>query len=126
MSDPASGLNAEQLAAVTLPRQSALIRRCRFGQNRGADHAHCLAAANRPDQPAGRAGSDVYQQGGQEMLARLSAMLPLNTRGMWIGTFHGLCNRLLRTHHRAEAALPEAFQILDSADQLALIKRLKG
>jgi DNA helicase-2/ATP-dependent DNA helicase PcrA len=42
---------------------------------------------------------------------------------MWIGTFHGLCNRLLRTHFR-EAALPQTFQILDSADQLALIKRL--
>jgi hypothetical protein len=36
----------------------------------------------------------------KEMLARLAAMLPINTRGMWIGTFHGLCNRLLRAHHR--------------------------
>jgi DNA helicase II / ATP-dependent DNA helicase PcrA len=34
------------------------------------------------------------------MLTRLSAMLPINTRGMWIGTFHGLCNRMLRAHHR--------------------------
>ena len=45
-------------------------------------------------------------------------MLPINTRGMWVGTFHGLCNRLLRAHHR-EAGLPQLFQILDSADQLA-------
>jgi DNA helicase-2/ATP-dependent DNA helicase PcrA len=59
----------------------------------------------------------------KEMLARLSAMLPINTRGMWIGTFHGLCNRLLRAHHR-EAGLPQTFQILDSADQLSAIKRL--
>jgi DNA helicase-2/ATP-dependent DNA helicase PcrA len=50
-------------------------------------------------------------------------MLPNNTRGMWIGTFHGLCNRLLRTHHR-DAALPQTFQILDSQDQLSAIKRL--
>ena len=42
---------------------------------------------------------------------------------MWVGTFHGLCNRLLRAHHR-EAMLPATFQILDSADQLSLIKRL--
>ena len=42
---------------------------------------------------------------------------------MWIGTFHGLCNRMLRAHHR-EAGLPPAFQILDSQDQLALVKRL--
>src|SRR5690606_6098451 len=59
----------------------------------------------------------------KEMLTRISAMLPINTRGMWVGTFHGLCNRLLRTHHR-DAALPSSFQILDSQDQLAAIKRL--
>ena len=54
---------------------------------------------------------------------RLSAMTPVNTRGMWIGTFHGLCNRLLRAHHR-DAELPQLFQILDTQDQLALIKRV--
>ncbi len=57
------------------------------------------------------------------MMARLSAMLPIDTRGMWIGTFHGLCNRMLRAHHR-DAGLPQTFQILDTADQLRAIKRL--
>src|SRR3546814_11730409 len=59
----------------------------------------------------------------REMLTRLSALLPINTRGLWVGTFHGLCNRLLRAHHR-DAGLIQTFQILDSADQLAAIKRL--
>ncbi|HEX4944767.1 MAG TPA: 3'-5' exonuclease, partial [Usitatibacteraceae bacterium] len=59
----------------------------------------------------------------REMLTRLSAMLPINTRGMWVGTFHGLCNRLLRAHHR-DADLPQLFQILDSGDQLSVVKRL--
>ncbi|HEY8887310.1 MAG TPA: 3'-5' exonuclease, partial [Gallionella sp.] len=59
----------------------------------------------------------------KEMLTRLSAMLPINTRGLWIGTFHGLCNRMLRAHYR-EANLPQTFQILDSGDQLSAIKRL--
>lgn len=59
----------------------------------------------------------------KEMLTRLTAMLPINTRGMWVGTFHGLCNRMLRAHYR-EAGLPQLFQILDSQDQLALVKRL--
>ena len=59
----------------------------------------------------------------KEMLTRLSTMLPINTRGMWIGTFHGLCNRMLRAHYR-EANLPQTFQILDSGDQLSAIKRL--
>jgi DNA helicase-2/ATP-dependent DNA helicase PcrA len=63
----------------------------------------------------------------KEMLTRLSAMLPLSfnnsARGMWIGTFHGLCNRMLRAHYR-DAGLPQLFQILDSADQLAALKRM--
>ena len=54
----------------------------------------------------------------KEMLTRLSAMLPINVRGMWIGTFHGLCNRFLRAHWKM-AALPQGFQILDSADPQA-------
>lgn len=59
----------------------------------------------------------------REMLTRIEAVLPINTRGMWVGTFHGLCNRLLRFHHR-EAGLEQTFQILDSADQLSAIRRL--
>ena len=57
------------------------------------------------------------------MLIRLSALTPVNTRGMWVGTFHGLCNRMLRAHHR-DANLPQLFQILDTQDQLSLIKRM--
>src|SRR6185436_17127377 len=45
----------------------------------------------------------------REMLTRLTAMLPINPRGLWIGTFHGLANRLLRTHHQ-EAGLPRDLQ----------------
>lgn len=59
----------------------------------------------------------------KEMLLRITSMLPINTRGMWVGTFHGLCNRLLRMHYK-EASLPQTFQILDSADQLSLVKRV--
>jgi DNA helicase-2/ATP-dependent DNA helicase PcrA len=42
---------------------------------------------------------------------------------MWVGTFHGLSNRMLRAHYR-DAGLPQLFQIMDTQDQLALIKRL--
>ena len=58
-----------------------------------------------------------------EMRARTDAMLRNGTRGMWIGTFHGLAHRLLRLHWR-EAKLPEGFQVLDSDDQLRLVKRV--
>jgi DNA helicase-2/ATP-dependent DNA helicase PcrA len=59
----------------------------------------------------------------KEMLARLGAMLPIPVRGMWVGTFHGLCNRFLRAHWKL-AALPQSFQILDMQDQLSSVKRV--
>jgi DNA helicase-2/ATP-dependent DNA helicase PcrA len=73
--------------------------------------------------PSGILAVTFTNKAAREMLTRLSAMLPINTRGMWVGTFHGLCNRLLRTHHR-DADLPQLFQILDSGDQQSIIKRL--
>ena len=56
-----------------------------------------------------------------EMRHRVDAQLGGGTRGMWIGTFHGLAHRLLRLHWQ-EAKLPEGFQVLDSDDQLCLVK----
>jgi DNA helicase-2/ATP-dependent DNA helicase PcrA len=73
--------------------------------------------------PIGVLAVTFTNKAAKEMMLRLSAMLPINTRGMWIGTFHGLCNRLLRAHHK-EAGLPSTFQILDTQDQLSAIKRL--
>ncbi len=58
-----------------------------------------------------------------EMRGRVEALLHGATRGMWVGTFHGLAHRLLRMHWQ-EAGLPESFQVLDSDDQLRLIKRI--
>ena len=50
-------------------------------------------------------------------------MLPVAVRGMWIGTFHGLCNRFLRAHWKL-SGLPQSFQILDTADSLSAVKRI--
>ncbi|MBK1671870.1 DNA helicase II [Ectothiorhodospira shaposhnikovii] len=58
-----------------------------------------------------------------EMRGRLESLLGIPPRGLWVGTFHGLAHRLLRTHWR-EAGLPETFQILDSEDQFRLVKRV--
>ncbi|GAB1406460.1 DNA helicase II [Thermomonas brevis] len=58
-----------------------------------------------------------------EMRARIGAQLGGEPRGMWIGTFHGIAHRLLRLHWQ-EAKLPEGFQVLDSDDQLRLVKRV--
>jgi len=58
----------------------------------------------------------------REMRSRVEDILGIPMGGMWIGTFHSLAHRLLRQHYQ-EANLPQAFQILDSDDQLRMIKR---
>ncbi len=117
-------LNEEQLAAVTLPAQSALILAgAGSGKTRVLTTRIAWLVQTGQVSPSGILAVTFTNKAAKEMLTRLSAMLPINTRGMWIGTFHGLCNRLLRTHHR-DAALPQTFQILDSQDQLSAIKRL--
>ncbi|WP_040502195.1 UvrD-helicase domain-containing protein [Herbaspirillum sp. YR522] len=117
-------LNQEQLAAVTLPAQSALILAgAGSGKTRVLTTRIAWLIQTQQVSPAGILAVTFTNKAAKEMTTRLSAMLPINTRGMWIGTFHGLCNRLLRAHHK-DAALPQTFQILDSQDQLSAIKRL--
>ena len=119
-----NGLNPEQTAAVTLPHESALIL-----AGAGSGKTRVLTTRIAYLIHTGQAGPGAIfavtftNKAAREMLTRLAALLPINTRGMWIGTFHGLANRMLRAHHR-EAGLPALFQILDSQDQLAAIKRL--
>jgi DNA helicase-2/ATP-dependent DNA helicase PcrA len=117
-------LNEQQLAAVTLPNQSALILAgAGSGKTRVLTTRIAWLIQTGQVSPQGVLAVTFTNKAAKEMLTRLSAMLPINTRGMWIGTFHGLCNRMLRAHHR-DAGLPSTFQILDSADQLGAIKRL--
>jgi DNA helicase-2/ATP-dependent DNA helicase PcrA len=118
-------LNPEQLAAVTLPdRQHALILAgAGSGKTRVLTTRIAWLIKNGFVSPAGLLAVTFTNKAAREMLTRLTAMLPVNPRGMWIGTFHGLCNRMLRVHHR-DAGLPQTFQILDTADQLAVVKRL--
>ncbi len=124
MSSILDGLNPEQLAAVTLPHQSALILAgAGSGKTRVLTTRIAWLLQTGQISPSGILAVTFTNKAAREMQARLGAMLPLDPRGIWIGTFHGLSNRLLRTHHR-EAGLPRLFQILDSADQLSAIKRL--
>jgi DNA helicase-2/ATP-dependent DNA helicase PcrA len=58
-----------------------------------------------------------------EMRARIEQLVGVSTRGMWVGTFHGLAHRLLRAHWQ-EAGLPQSFQVLDSDDQYRIIRRV--
>lgn len=119
-----AGLNNKQLEAVTLPHQSALILAgAGSGKTRVLTARIAWLIQTGQVSPTGLLAVTFTNKAAKEMLTRITSSLPINTRGMWVGTFHGLCNRLLRAHHR-EAGLPASFQILDIADQLSAIKRL--
>ena len=117
-------LNPEQLQAVTLPEGNALILAgAGSGKTRVLTTRIAWLLQTGQVSPGGLLAVTFTNKAAREMMTRLSAMLPVNVRGMWIGTFHGLCNRLLRAHWKL-AGLPASFQILDTQDQLSAIKRL--
>ncbi|HEY6512531.1 MAG TPA: UvrD-helicase domain-containing protein, partial [Burkholderiaceae bacterium] len=119
-----ANLNPEQLAAVTLPAQPALILAgAGSGKTRVLTTRIAWLLATGQVSPGGVLAVTFTNKAAKEMLTRLTGMLPINVRGMWIGTFHGLCNRFLRAHWKL-AALPQSFQILDSADQQSAVKRV--
>ena len=117
-------LNPEQLAAVTLPNEHALILAgAGSGKTRVLTTRIAWLLSTGQISPGGVLAVTFTNKAAKEMMTRLGAMLPVNVRGMWIGTFHGLCNRFLRAHYKL-ANLPQSFQILDTQDQLSAIKRL--
>ena len=117
-------LNPEQLAAVTLPAHPALILAgAGSGKTRVLTTRIAWLIQTGQLSPGGVMAVTFTNKAAKEMLTRLGAMLPIPVRGMWIGTFHGLCNRFLRAHWKL-AALPQGFQILDSGDQLSAVKRV--
>ena len=107
-SDLLANLNPEQREAVTLPpvnlngqAQSALILAgAGSGKTRVLTTRIAWLIQTGQVSPIGVLAVTFTNKAAKEMMLRLSAMLPINTRGMWIGTFHGLCNRLLRAHHK--------------------------
>src|SRR5205085_9560225 len=119
-----ANLNPEQLAAVTLPARPALILAgAGSGKTRVLTTRIAWLIQTGQVSPGGVMAVTFTNKAAKEMLTRLGAMLPVPVRGMWIGTFHGLCNRFLRAHWKL-AALPQGFQLLDSADQQSAVKRI--
>ena len=117
-------LNPEQYAAVTLPAIHALILAgAGSGKTRVLTTRIAWLLQTGQVSPGSILAVTFTNKAAKEMMVRLQTMLPVNVRGMWIGTFHGLCNRFLRAHYKL-ANLPSTFQILDTQDQLSSIKRL--
>lgn len=117
-------LNEKQSEAVKLQNESALILAgAGSGKTKVLTSRISWLIHNQIVSPNGILAVTFTNKAANEMLSRISSQLGMNPRGMWVGTFHGLCNRFLRLHYK-EANLPQTFQILDSSDQLSAIKRL--
>ena len=118
------GLNPAQREAITAPAGHYLIL-AGAGSGKTRVLTHRIAWLNEVYRvPAhGIFAVTFTNKAAGEMRARADALLRNGSRGMWIGTFHGLAHRLLRLHWQ-DAKLPEGFQVLDSDDQLRLVKRV--
>ncbi|WP_300557621.1 UvrD-helicase domain-containing protein [Limnohabitans sp. Rim8] len=117
-------LNDEQQRAVALPPEHALILAgAGSGKTRVLTTRIAWLLQTSQVSPGGILAVTFTNKAAKEMKLRLQSMLPVNVNVMWIGTFHGLCNRFLRAHHQL-AGLPQTFQILDTQDQLSAVKRL--
>ena len=119
------GLNPAQAEVVSAPPQDLLVLAgAGSGKTRVLVQRIAWLIRNNGLSPYEILAVTFTNKAAKEMRLRLEALLGINLRAMWVGTFHGLSHRLLRTHWR-EAGLPEFFQILDSDDQLRLIKRIQ-
>ncbi|MFE8070505.1 DNA helicase II [Marinobacteraceae bacterium S3BR75-40.1] len=117
-------LNDAQREAVTAPGSHLLVLAgAGSGKTRVLVHRIAWLMQMESMPPSSIMAVTFTNKAAREMRGRIEQMMALPTRGMWFGTFHGIAHRFLRAHYR-DAGLPEQFQILDSDDQLRLIKRV--
>jgi DNA helicase-2/ATP-dependent DNA helicase PcrA len=117
-------LNDAQRQAVTAePGNLLVLAGAGSGKTRVLVHRIAWLIQMEGVAPAGLLAVTFTNKAASEMRHRIESLLGHSLGGMWVGTFHGLAHRLLRSHWQ-EAGLPEKFQILDSDDQHRLIKRI--
>ena len=117
-------LNPAQQRAVTAePGHVLVLAGAGSGKTRVLVHRIAWLLATRLSDPHNIFAVTFTNKAAAEMRGRIETMLRHPVGGMWVGTFHGLAHRLLRTHWQ-EAGLPEGFQIIDSDDQLRLVRRI--
>ena len=117
-------LNPAQRSAVTAPPTSMLVL-AGAGSGKTRVLIHRIAWLMQVEQvsPNSILAVTFTNKAAREMRGRIETLLNFPAGGMWMGTFHGLAHRLLR-RHAIEAGLPESFQIIDSDDQLRIVKRI--
>ena len=117
-------LNEQQRNAVASPANNLLVLAgAGSGKTRVLVHRIAWLIEAEDVSPFSILAVTFTNKAAREMRGRIEELRQQPTGGMWVGTFHGLAHRLLRSHWK-EAGLPEDFQILDADDQLRLIKRL--
>ncbi|MFM7625093.1 MAG: UvrD-helicase domain-containing protein, partial [Gammaproteobacteria bacterium] len=117
-------LNDAQREAVTAPVGPVLVLAgAGSGKTRVLVHRIAWLVQAEDASPHGILAVTFTNKAAGEMRGRIESLLGMPGAALWIGTFHGIAHRLLRLHWR-EAGLPQGFQILDSDDQLRLIKKL--
>lgn len=124
VSDILTDLNAAQREAVAAESGNLLVL-AGAGSGKTRVLVHRMAWLIRAEgvSPHALLSVTFTNKAAREMRSRIETMLNVPTQGMWVGTFHGLAHRLLKQHWQ-EAQLPQNFQILDSDDQLRLVKRV--
>jgi DNA helicase II / ATP-dependent DNA helicase PcrA len=117
-------LNDAQRQAVTAPLAPTLVLAgAGSGKTRVLTHRVEWLVQVEGVSPHGILAVTFTNKAAGEMRHRIETQLGLPSAPLWIGTFHGICHRLLRMHWR-EAGLPQGFQILDGEDQQRLVKKL--
>ena len=124
VSDILSPLNDAQRDAVAAENQNMLVL-AGAGSGKTRVLVHRIAWLVRAEgfSPWSILAVTFTNKAAREMRGRIEDMLQVPAQGMWVGTFHGLAHRLLKAHWK-DAGLPQNFQILDSDDQLRLVKRI--
>ncbi|MBI3187458.1 MAG: DNA helicase II [Gammaproteobacteria bacterium] len=118
------GLNPAQREAVTAPPGPMLVLAgAGSGKTRVLVHRMAWLIQVEGVSPFSLLAVTFTNKAASEMRHRVEALQQMPVSGMWVGTFHGLAHRMLRTHWK-EANLPQAFQVLDSDDQLRMVKRV--
>jgi DNA helicase-2/ATP-dependent DNA helicase PcrA len=118
------GLNDAQRAAVTAPPGGMLVLAgAGSGKTRVLVHRIAWLIQVEGAHPWNVLAVTFTNKAAAEMRSRIEVLLRQPVGGMWVGTFHGLAHRLLRAHFQ-DAGLPQGFQILDSDDQLRIVKRV--
>ena len=124
VSDILDPLNDIQREAVSAPPEPVLVLAgAGSGKTRVLVHRIAWLIRVLGVSPHGVLAVTFTNKAAAEMRSRIEQLLNMPVGGMWVGTFHGLAHRLLRMHWR-EAKLPQTFHILDSEDQLRVVRRL--